>query len=119
TFKKYLETDPKGDLYIFDNLPEDEPVDILMYNKGEYPFFPKPYAYLNLAVGYAKERDTATVEVVDITFQVHKDKNGNDARFFYDEETDAFVPDAKGDMAIWMIVYHLGEVVELNRKKSS
>ena len=64
-------------------------------------------------MGYAKERDTAAVEVLDITFQVHKDKNGKNARFYYDEETDAFIPDTYGDKAIWLVFYHLGEVVEI------
>jgi hypothetical protein len=33
------------------------------YNNGNFPFVPKPYKYLYIAVGYAKERDDALVEV--------------------------------------------------------
>ena len=38
------------------------------YNNGNFPFIPKKYKYLALAVGYAKERDTATVEVTGNDF---------------------------------------------------
>nr|DAL66080.1 MAG TPA_asm: hypothetical protein [Caudoviricetes sp.] len=35
------------------------------YNNGHFPFVPKPYKF---AVGYAKERDTALVEVDSFRF---------------------------------------------------
>lgn len=38
------------------------------YNNGHFPFVPKPYKYLYIAVGYAKERDTALVEVDSFRF---------------------------------------------------
>lgn len=47
---------------------------------GEFPFLPKPYKYLSLAVGYSKERDTALVEVTDITFHpenIQEDREGH------------------------------------------
>lgn len=72
------------------------------YNGGKFPFLPRPYKYLNLAVGYAKERDTALVEVVDVTFEAENillDRNGNPFSCF------------------WIIVYHLGKVVEVKRKR--
>jgi len=68
---------------------------------GKFPFKPKPYKYLSLAVGYAKERDTANVEVTDITFHpemIREDRNGNPC------------------FAFWIIEYHLGKVIELHRK---
>lgn len=71
------------------------------YNGGKFPFLPKPYKYLYLAVGYAKDRDTALVEVTDISFEPHMIR--------YDRE-------GKPVYAFWVIVYHLGNVVELNRK---
>lgn len=70
------------------------------YNAGKFPFLPRPYKYLHLAVGYNKVRDEAIVEVVDITFKVGATFDG-----------DGY----KG--AIWIIVYHLGTVVKLERQK--
>lgn len=66
------------------------------YNNGNFPFLPKEYKYLYLAVGYAKERDTALVEVTGYSFQPHMIR----ANLY----------------AFWVIAYHLGEVVELHRK---
>ncbi|MEG1188339.1 MAG: hypothetical protein RR259_11230 [Odoribacter sp.] len=66
------------------------------YNHGNFPFVPKAYKYLALAVGYAKERDTAVVEVTDITFEPKM---------------------IRADLyAFWVIVFHLGKVIELHRK---
>ena len=66
------------------------------YNKGHFPFIPKPYKYLNIVVGYAKERDTAIVEVLDYSFLPSMIR----AELY----------------AFWQIVYHLGKVVQLNRR---
>ena len=71
------------------------------YNGGKFPFTPKPYKYLYRAVGYAKDRDTALVEVTDISFEPQMIR--------YDRE-------GQPKYAFWVIVYHLGKVVELNRK---
>ena len=61
---------------------------------------PKPYKYLSLAVGYAKERDTAVVEVTDITFHpemIREDREG------------------KPCFAFWIIEYHIGRIAEVHR----
>ena len=57
---------------------------------------PKQYKYLALAVGYAKERDTAIVEVIGFKF----------------------VPEMirSNLYAFWVIAFQLGRVVELKRK---
>lgn len=71
------------------------------YNGGMFPFLPRSYKYLSLAVGYAKERDTALVEVTGYSFEpnmIRNDKDGNP------------------QFAFWVIAYHLGKVVELHRK---
>lgn len=71
------------------------------WNGGRYPFVPKPYKYLYLAVGYAKERDTALVEVTGFRFipeRIRRDRNG-DPCFCY-----------------WVMAIGLGRVVELRRK---
>ena len=71
------------------------------YNGGNFPFLPKPIKYLDLAVGYAKERDTATVEVVGFSFKpemIRCDRDG------------------KPQFCFWVISFHLGKVVKLHRK---
>ena len=71
------------------------------YNWGKFPFLPKPYKYLYLAVGYAKDRDTAIVEIKDISFKPQMIRHDRDGKPRY---------------AFWVIAYHLGKVVELHRK---
>jgi len=66
------------------------------YNNGNFPFLPKEYKYLYLAVGYAKERDTALVEVTGYSFQPHMIR----ANLY----------------AFWVIAFHIGEIVEIHRK---
>ena len=67
------------------------------YNNGKFPFLPKrSIKYLHLAVGYAKERDTAIAEVTGFSFEPHIIRGG-----LY---------------AFWVIAFHLGQVVELHRK---
>ncbi len=66
------------------------------YNNGHFPFKPYPYKKLYLAVGYAKERDTALVEVDGYRFipnRIRVDK-----------------------YAFWVIAYHIGKVLEVHRK---
>lgn len=99
TASRYLQKDEQGNLLLNPEVTEpckDYYVDD--YNNGQFPFLPKPYKYLSLAVGYAKERDTAIVEVENITFKTGRIL-GNPPTF-----------------AWWIIVYHLGNVVELHRK---
>lgn len=66
------------------------------YNGGHFPFLPKPYKYIALAVGYNKERDTALVKVDGFRF-LHD-------RVFNDRIT------------FWQIVYQIGRIVEVHRK---
>lgn len=67
------------------------------YNNGNFPFMAKQYKYLYIAVGYNKERDTATVEVKDISFEPAEKLRG-------------------GKFCFWNIVYHLGEIIEFKKK---
>ena len=71
------------------------------YNNGKFPFVPKPYKYLSLAVGYAKERDTALVEVTGFSFEPQMIR--------YDREGKPF-------SCFWVLAFHLGKVIELYRK---
>lgn len=116
TYKRYLLCDKGGNPDISADTPKDFHDDILAYNDGKYPFVPKTYKYLALAVGYAKERDTCTVEVNRISFEIAKDENDKELRFFWDEKTGVVTDAHNGNFAIWFIVYHLGDIIELHRK---
>ena len=74
------------------------------YNGGHYPFVPKPYKYLHLAVGYAKERDTAIVEVTGHHFIPE--------RIRYDREK-------KPCVCFWVMAIHLGRIIEVHRKNDN
>lgn len=67
------------------------------FNGGKFPFVPKQFKYLNLAVGYSQNRDTAIVEVEKITF----------------------TPDMiRANMfCYWIEEFHISRVVEVHRKK--
>lgn len=78
-------TEPGKDYYMDD------------YNNGRFPFLPKKYKYLSLAVGYAKERDTAIVEVSNITFEIAR-TFGKPPKF-----------------AWWIVVFHISKVIEVHR----
>ncbi|MCI2082949.1 MAG: ASCH domain-containing protein [Bacteroidales bacterium] len=119
TYKKYLVVNKDGCILYRDSVKVDEAnVDecgLSAFNGGVFPFDAIPYKYLSLAVGYAKERDKALVEVTGITFEIEKNQEGKDMVFTLDgEEKVVFTDD--GPAAFWMIVYHLGKVVELHRK---
>ena len=123
TYKKYLQCDEYGEPYYkTDVLAEEDldfyDVDLLMACKnGEFPFFfREDIKFLKLAVGYNKERDTATVEVTDITPLIPTNREGQLMRF-------NFTPDGKpdftsdGQFCTWQAVFHLGKVVETLRKE--
>lgn len=117
TCAKYLQMERKGTFFLREDFPD---VDFSFdgYLNGFYPFLPKPYKYLKLAVGYEKERDWAIVEVVGISFEPSTDEEGNILRFDYNEEKDDYYLAADGEMTDWIIVYHLGKVVEFHPKGS-
>lgn len=98
TANRYLQKDKEGK-YVLNpeaaELGKDYFIDD--YNNGNFPFIPKQYRYLALAVGYAKERDTAVIEVTGFRF----------------------IPEMirSNLYAFWIIAFQLGKVVELKRKK--
>lgn len=117
TYKKYIEYDennyPLVDEFYTDDDLEWYGDDILMACKeGKFPFeFKKSIKFLNLAVGYNKVRDTATVEVTDITPLIGKNPKGQEIRFDFDDEGNTVLnPDGK--FCMWQAVFHLGEIVE-------
>ena len=77
-------TDPTLDYYLDD------------FNGGKFPFVPKQFKYLNLAVGYSKNRDTAIVEVEKITFAPVEIR----AKMF----------------CLWIEEFHISRVIEVHRK---
>lgn len=121
TYKKYIETDEDGNVFFDDNLISESKLgeyyaedSLNIYNDGVCPLLPKTNLfYLNLAVGYNKVRDTALVEVIDISFEIAKDNSGNEVRFNIDDSGNVvFVPDGK--LCEWIAVLHLGNIVEKN-----
>lgn len=111
TYTKYLQVKGKDFFYLRDDFP-DVDFDIYFYHNGFFPILPRPYKYLKLAVGYNKDRDWAIVEVVGISFEPVTDENGNVIRFDEDEENNRIYLSPEGKFANWIIVYHLGKVVE-------
>ncbi len=97
TANRYLQRDDSG-TYIRDIEHTDANKEYFVddYNGGYFPFLPRQYKYLYLAVGYNKERDTALIEIDSISFLP--------SRVFNDKIT------------FWQIVYHIGKVVEVHRK---
>ena len=119
TYKKYLEVDEQGwPLYDPGLIDAENPLlgDLCIWNNGVYPYVAnQKWEYLSLAVGYAKARDTAIVEIEDITFQPLTDKEGHFARFSVSDDDEAKL-DANGEYCFWLAVFHLGKVVEVHRK---
>ncbi len=97
TANRYLLKDCKGKYVLNSDVTQpDKEYFIDDYNNGNFPFVPKPYKYLYLAVGYAKERDTALVEVDGFRFIPNMIR----ANLY----------------AFWQIAFHIGRVVEVHRK---
>lgn len=122
TYKKYLEVNEIGTPFYFTDkftceFPEHDLDMLFLWNDGVCPLVPKTNLfYLDLAVGYNKNRDTATVEIEDFSFEPIKNPvTGKPIRFSINEEEQA-VLDENGNMCYWQIVFHLGDVVKLNKK---
>lgn len=96
TANRYLAKDASGKYRINQDVADPNTEYFIDdYNGGHFPFLPREYKYLYLAVGYAKERDTALVEVTGFSF----------------------IPEMiRANLyAFWLIVFHLGDIIELNR----
>jgi hypothetical protein len=97
TANRYLLKDSNGKYVLNPDVTQpDKEYFIDDYNNGNFPFVPKPYKYLYIAVGYTKERDTAIVEVDGFRF----------------------IPNMiRADLyAFWQIAFHLGKIIEIHRK---
>lgn len=101
TAARYLLHDGYGNLVLNPSCTdEDEEYYLDDYNDGQFPFLPKPFKYLQLAVGYNKVRDEALVEVTGITFKAGRVLGQGEKKF-----------------AWWIVEFHLGEVVKLERQR--
>lgn len=70
TARWYLKTDKNGSLVLNKaNTVDGKTYSLYGFNGGKFPFIPKNIKYLNLAVGYSKERDKATAQISHITFR--------------------------------------------------
>lgn len=68
------------------------------FNGGKFPFVPKPFKYLTLAVGYGQNTDTAIVELEKITFMPSAFRGNN-------------------KFCSWIEEFHISRVVEVHRKE--
>lgn len=123
TYGKFLNTAKVNDEvrieFDSDKITDEEfdkyPNNPMIYNNGLYPYIPTDYKFLDLAVGYKKDRDTMTIAVEGIHFEPMITKFGKEARFSDDGERMRI--DDNGDFCIWQIVYTLGEIVETDLRK--
>ncbi|MBR4533903.1 MAG: hypothetical protein IKO85_05100 [Bacteroidaceae bacterium] len=100
TASRYLMHDGNGELVLNPSCTEeDEEYYLDDYNGGKFPFLPKPFKFLQLAVGYHKVRDEALVEVKDITFKTGR-VLGQPPKF-----------------AWWIIEFHIGRIINVQRKR--
>lgn len=121
TYKKYLEVGEDGAALMDGTLLPVSAMDMYepsmelnIYNDGVCALIPKnDLWYLDLAVGYNKVRDTAKVEVLDISFEPGKSEDGKPYLFNLDGRGE-FVPSPNGKYCFWIAVLHLGKVVEKN-----
>jgi predicted helicase len=92
TYRRYLETDRNGNPVLNEATTEvGKTYQLFSFNGGKFPFIPKNIKYLNIAVGYNKERDTATARISNITFKYIGRK--------------------------WWLEFHIAEVMDVQRVK--
>jgi len=120
TYKKYLACDEGGMPFFDDEIITPEEMEwygeewLMACKNGKFPYyFKKSIKFLNLAVGYNKVRDTATVEVTDITPMIGKNPKGQELRFDYGDDGKPIM-NPNGNFCMWQAVFHLGEIVEKN-----
>lgn len=101
--------DRERNFYLREDFP-DVDYGLNHYYNGYFPFLPRPYKYLKIAVGYETDRAWAIVEVEGISFQPQLNDKGEVYHFMLDDQKETYNPN--GDGCYWIIVYHLGKVVE-------
>lgn len=86
-------------------------INLYNYNDGKFLFDPKDIKYLALYEYKFSFNDKITVEVTGISFEPSKNEDGSDCRLTYCMERKGIIGDADGELTMWYIVYHLGEIV--------
>lgn len=114
-------------------LSEEFEFSLEAYNEGVFAFTPRYYEYLNLAVGYKKNRDTAIVRIKGFCFlptMYHKggvwrtnlddqditEEMWNDAVKRGPEALQDLQYKADGPHTFWTLAIQLGEIVEVRKK---
>ena len=90
-------------------------INLYNYNDGKFLFVPKDIKYLVLIEPKCSFYDKITVEVTDISFEVSKHEDGSDVRLSYSME-EGLASDENGELAMWYIVYRLGDIVSNDLK---
>lgn len=97
TASRYVLKDDEGYVLLDpETTEEDREYFVDDYNDGKFPFLLRDFKYLHLAVGYAKERDTALVECTGY-------------RMIPTDICD-------DEYATWIIAYQIGRIIEVHRK---
>lgn len=91
---------------------------ISLYNNNDkFLFVPKDIKYLVLIDSKfifsdkLSFDDKITVEVTDISFELLKHEDGSDVRLSYSMEEGNLKIDENGELVMWYIIYHLGDIV--------
>lgn len=135
TLSKYADMRESSDDYILVNphFPEDGEIYAEAYNEGIFPFTPRYYEYLRIAVGYNADRDTAIIRIKGLCFvpeSYHKggvwradllddsitEEKWQEARKKGREALQDLYYKPDGADTYWTLVIHLGEIIELNKK---
>lgn len=91
-FKKYCEIDAEG---------------YALFDEEKGVFVPRKYDAIRFFVGYAKDRDSALIEVKDANIRVYFDEETNEPLVYEANNEEWYVTD---------IVYDLGAIIEKNVK---
>ena len=124
TIKEYIKhenVDGVEHFSYYDDMISDENlylygIDLCFYYDGKFPFVPKHIKYLVLIEPRCSFMDKLTIEVTDISFEPSKNEDGSIMRISYSIEKGNLVSDENGELAMWYIVYHLGDIVSNDLK---
>jgi hypothetical protein len=119
-FLRLLKTERKQPSFNPKKISVSNPLnnDPMVYNGGVFPFYLKEYESLSIAVGFAKIRDEAIVSIRRVDVSPLKNEDGTAVRLDFDEDGNGH-PSSDGPYTIWNITYHLGKILQINRKNGT